>query len=106
MQPGERCDHERLGAGVEGGLDDGSEGGGVIDRDVLGDPSRCFGSAVGVGVDAADPPVGVRRAERGGEVAEVLAGALLRQPDRTLGEDFGERRGDPIGDVCVVLGQG
>src|SRR5205085_10609334 len=54
VEPRECCDHQRLHAGIEGGLDDGGERGGVIDRNVLRDPSRLFGGTVGGWVCAAD----------------------------------------------------
>ena len=57
-----------------------------------------LGRARSLGVDAADAPVGVRRAERRRDVAEVLARGLLRQLAGTVPEVVGERRGDPGGD--------
>ena len=42
-EPGEGGDDQRLGAGVQGGLEDGGEVSRVVDRDVLGDPAGLLG---------------------------------------------------------------
>src|SRR5579884_1036670 len=102
--PGERGDDQGLGAGIQGRLDDRSEVGGVVDRDVLGQPAAPLRPPVRLRVDAPDPPGRGGGAEAGRDDAEVLARRLSAQLPGPVAEEVGEGPGHPLGHGRVVVG--
>src|SRR5690606_38575977 len=88
--------------GVQGRLEDGGEGGAVIDRNVLreGPPAQRPGVQRRIG--AADRPVGEGRAEGRRDPAHVLAGRLQFHGAGVVAEVRGEGRRDPTGRLLVV----
>jgi hypothetical protein len=78
-EPGEGSDHQRLSAGVQGGLDDRSEVRRMVDRNILGDAPGRFGLTVG--------------ARSHGVFANAMLGGVIARRERL----------DPIGFATLAV---
>ena len=101
-----RGDHQGLGARGQRWLDDRREEFRMIDGDILLHPPGRERALVFFCVDAADSPVGVRRAQGVRDIAEVFAGGLMAEVEERAGREMASERGRGLlRDVWVVIGE-
>ena len=104
-EPGQGRHDHRLGASVQGGLDDRSELRRVVNRDVLRDPPRPP-PPCGTDPDRCSRlPSSCTGCRWPRDVAEVFTGGLLAHRFRPVAEEVGEGASQPLRRRGVVVGQ-